>query len=190
MCDSFLNICGHSTRQSQNSRIYCARTRTHLLCPYTTPRILLSDNRATFRTAILAEICYQYNITQTFAVASHPTSNGLVETANSEILDALRPVVKSLFKHWEDWIHNISACKNYSVSVSTRKTPYYILYKVDKKLPYDFSVATKAYEERPLLVFSYIHIQVCNELQASMVQMIVKQHRNKKKTYQYTRKTP
>ncbi len=49
---------------------------TNLFCPYSTPRVLLSDN------ALLAEICRQYNIKQTFTVTYHPSSNGLVERAN------------------------------------------------------------------------------------------------------------
>ena len=45
----------------------------HLFYPYTTPRVLLSDNGAKFRNELLAEICSLYNIKQTFTVAYHPT---------------------------------------------------------------------------------------------------------------------
>ena len=54
----------------------------HLFCPYSVPRVLLSDNGAEFRNAILVEICKQFQIKQTFTVAYHPASNGLVERAN------------------------------------------------------------------------------------------------------------
>ncbi len=43
-----------------------------LFCPYTTPRILLSDYGAELRNSVLAEICNQYNITQSFTITSHP----------------------------------------------------------------------------------------------------------------------
>ncbi len=68
-----------------------------LICPYTMPRILLSNNGAEFRNAILAEICNQY-ITQTFTVAYHPMSNGLFERAKRKILDSLHPWDNSLFE--------------------------------------------------------------------------------------------
>ncbi len=38
---------------------------SHVICPYTTPRVLLSDNGTEFKNQILADICSQYNIKQT-----------------------------------------------------------------------------------------------------------------------------
>ena len=110
---------------------------TQLFCPYSTPRVLLSDNGTEFRNEILQGICSQYNIKHTYTVAYHPSSNGLVERANRKILDALRPVVNSLHDDWEDWLPHIAACINSSVCESTGKSPHYILYGVDKNLPYD-----------------------------------------------------
>ncbi len=115
----------------------------HLICPYTTPRILLSDNGAEFRNALLAEICNQF-ITQTFTVAYHPASNGLVERAKRKIIDALRPVVNALFKNSEDWIAQISACLNNSVSESTEKSPHYISYGLIKDYPMIYSLGHRS----------------------------------------------
>ncbi len=69
---------------------------THLFCPFSTPRVILSDNGAEFRNAVVAEICSHFGITQTFAAAYHPASNGLVERANRKILEVLRPIVNDL----------------------------------------------------------------------------------------------
>ncbi len=52
---------------------------SHLICPYTTPRVLLSDNGTEFKNQILQDICNQFSIKQTFITAHHPASNGLVE---------------------------------------------------------------------------------------------------------------
>ncbi len=49
---------------------------SNLFCPYSTPRVLLSDNGTEFRNALLEEICKQFNIKQTFTVTYHPSSNG------------------------------------------------------------------------------------------------------------------
>ncbi len=59
---------------------------THLFCPFSTPRVILSDNGAEFRNAVVAEICSQFGISQTFTAAYHPASNGLVERANRKVL--------------------------------------------------------------------------------------------------------
>ncbi len=61
----------------------------HLICPYTIPRVLLSDNGTEFKNQILADIS-QYNIKQTFITAHHPAFNGLVERTNRKVLEIIR----------------------------------------------------------------------------------------------------
>ena len=157
---------------------------THLICPYSAPRVILSDNGLEFRNAILAEICSQYNIKQTFTVAYHPASNGLVERANRKILDVLRPVVNNLHDNWEDWVPHISACLNSAVNESTGKSAHYILYGVDKRLPYDLLSSPQHpvyniedYAKQHMHVFADIHAQVRGKLEASKTEMMDKQHK-------------
>ena len=157
---------------------------THLICPYTTPRVLLSDNGAEFRNQLLSEICSLYGIKQTFTVAYHPSSNGLVERANRKILDALRPVVRSLYDDWEDWLPHVRACINGSLCESTGKTPHYILYGVDKIMPYDLLAKTPKpvynvdnYLDQHLHISAKIHKKVREQLQASRAEMMAQQHK-------------
>ncbi len=63
---------------------------SNLICPYTTPRVLLNDNGTEFRNQILQNICTQFNIQQTFITTHHPASNVLVERTNRKILEILR----------------------------------------------------------------------------------------------------
>ncbi len=63
---------------------------SHLICPYTTPRVPLSDNGTEFKNQVLRDICTQFSIQQTFITSYHPVSNGLVERANRKILEILR----------------------------------------------------------------------------------------------------
>ncbi len=77
---------------------------THLICPFSTPRVLLSDNGTEFRNQLLEEICKQFGIKQCFTVSYHPASNGLVERANRKILYVQRPFVT-----WEDWLAYVAA---------------------------------------------------------------------------------
>ncbi len=110
---------------------------THLFCPYSAPRELLSDNRAEFRNALLEEISEKFGVKQCFTVTYHPASNGLVERANRKILEVLRPVVGKLLETWEDWLPQVAASINSSVCASTGQSPNYILFGVDKRLPYE-----------------------------------------------------
>ncbi len=49
----------------------------------------------------------------------------------------LRAIVGRLIGAWEDWVSHVAASVNSSESESTGKTPYYILYGREKRLPYD-----------------------------------------------------
>ncbi len=101
---------------------------THLFCPFSTPRVILSDNGAEFRNAVVAEICSQPGISQTFTAAYHPAWNGLVERANRKILEVLRSIVNYSLDNWEDWFPHIAASINSSVNDSTGKLPLSIYY--------------------------------------------------------------
>ncbi len=88
---------------------------------------------AEFRNTVVAEICSQFGITQTFTAAYHPASNGLVERANRKILEVLRPTVKDLLDYWKDWLPHIAALINSSINDSTGKSPHYILFGVENE---------------------------------------------------------
>ena len=109
----------------------------YLFSPYSAPRVLFSDNGAEFRKAVLAEICKQFQIKQTFTVADHPASNGLVERANIKVLKILPPTVSCLLDLWEDWLLQVSASINGSPCESTGQSPHYIVFGVENKFPYD-----------------------------------------------------
>ncbi len=93
-------------------------------------------------------------------------------------------MINSLLENWEDWIPQISACLNNSVTESTGKTPHYISYGIDKRLPYDFFSRPQRhvydvdnYVEQQLHAFANIHYKNPEKLQASRVEMMAKQHK-------------
>ncbi len=140
---------------------------THLICPFSTPRVLLSDNGTEFRNQLLEKICKQLGIKQCFTVTYHPASNGLVERANRKILDVLRPVVSGLQHTWEDWLAYVAASINRRVCESTGQSPHYIIFGVEKRLPYDLLSSSQSrfyniddYAKCQLKVFSDIHSNV------------------------------
>ena len=157
---------------------------TNIICQFTTPKVLLSDNGSEFRNQIIEEICRQYGIKQTFVAAYHPASNGLVERANRKILEVLRPIVSSMQENWQDWLPYVAASINSSINSSTGKSPYYILYGYDKVLPYDILCQktnpvynSDDYAKTQMSVFQNIHKEVRNQLSASRAEMIYKQNK-------------
>ncbi len=84
---------------------------SHLICPYTTPRVFLTDNGTYFKNQALADICVEYGVKQTFITAHHTASNGLVERTNRKIVEILRLLSGRLHETWKYWLycnsHNI-----------------------------------------------------------------------------------
>ena len=156
---------------------------THLLCPYTTPSVLLSDNGLEFKNEVLTNICKQYNIKQTFITAYHPASNGLVERTNRKILEILRHVAGKFQESWQDWLPHVAACINGSVNASIGKTPHYVVFGSEKRLPYDLLVQPRKplyslddYALNQLTALQMIHESVRRNLQESRTEMLLKQH--------------
>ncbi len=87
---------------------------SHLIFPYTTLRVLLSDNGTEFKNQVLQEICTRFNIQQTFITSHHLGSNGLVERTNRKILEIFRHLAGHLQETWEDWLSYVTACINNS----------------------------------------------------------------------------
>ncbi len=156
---------------------------SHLICPYKTPRVVLSDNGTEVKNQVLREICNRFNIRQTFITSHHPASNGFVERTNRKILEVLRHLAGHLQETWEDWLSHVAASINGSVKSSTGKTPHYILYGFDKRLPYDVFVPSPVplyspddYSKLQFHCFQTIHNSVWEKLKASRELMLRKQH--------------
>ncbi len=113
---------------------------SYLICPCTTPRVLLSDNGAEFKNQVLRDICTQFHIQQIFITSHHPTSNGLVERTNWKILEVFRHLAGHLQETWEYWLSPVAASINGSANSSIGKTTLYILFWSEKRLPCDVLV--------------------------------------------------
>ena len=156
---------------------------SRVLCQFTTPSVLLSDNGTEFKNEVLQNICQQYNIAQCFITAHHPASNGLVERTNRKILEILRHVAGTFHESWEDWLPHVAASINGSVNSSTGKTPHYIVFGEEKRLPYDILVGPRVpmysaddYVKSHIRTFQLIHASVRDKLQASRAEMIARQY--------------
>ncbi len=156
---------------------------SHLICPYTTPRVPLSDNGTEFKNQVLADIYSQYNIKQTFITVHHPASNGVVERTNRQVPEILRHLAGHLHDTWEDWLLQVAASIYGSVMSPPGKTPHFIIFGYDKRLPHDVlykslspMYITEDYFELQLHSFQTIHASVREKLKTSREEMTHKQH--------------
>ncbi len=133
---------------------------------------------------MLQEICSQFGITQTFTVAYHPASNGLVERTNRKILDVLRPIVGRLLGTWEDWLPQVAATINATVCESTGQTSHFVVFGVEKRLPHDLLSSRQPpvydvenYAKIQLSTFANIHQEVTAKLIQTSEARTAKQQR-------------
>ncbi len=95
----------------------------------------------------------------------------------------LRHLEEYLQETWEDWLSHVAASINGSVNSSTGKTPHYILYGFEKRLPYDVLVPSPVplyspddYSKLQLHCIQTIHNSFREKLKASREEMLRKQH--------------
>ncbi len=184
MIDHFWRYVVLAPLKEKSARAVAHAIVSKLICEYSAPRVLWSDNGAEFRNKVLAEICCQFGIKQTFTVAYHPASNGLVERSNRKILEILRPIVAGHLGTWEDWDPQVAATINASVCESTGQSPHYIVFGSPKRLPYDLLSSQQPpvydpedYTNIQLHNFSKIHCKVTQKLQSKSDMKTAKQYK-------------
>ncbi len=89
-----------------------------------------------------------------------------------------------LLDNWEDWLPHVAAPLNSSVIDFTGKSPHYILFGVEKRLPYDLLTSpqqpvynTDNYTQQQLHVLGKIHSSVRSKLKATKTEMMAHQHK-------------
>ena len=153
-----------------------------VICTYTSPRVLLSDNGTEFNNSILKEICDVFQIKKCNIIAHSPQANGKVERANRRILDILRHITVSS-STWDTWISLVACSLNSAIHSASNESPHFILYGTDKRLPYEFLLSQPRplynlddYVRARLADFQRIHQSVHARLTTSQHEMLRKQH--------------
>ena len=120
-----------------------------VICPFTTPKTIITDNGPEFNNAILTEICKLFNIKKVNIHAYKPESNGVVERLNRKIITCLRTLINPHSISWDTWIPHVTCALNTQLSSATGDTPHYIIFGEDKTLPYALL------ESEPRRVYNY-----------------------------------
>ncbi len=93
--------------------------------------------------------------------------NGLIKIN----LEIVRLVAGKLHESWEDWLPHVAASISGSVNSSTGKTPHYVVFGEDERLPYDTLEApcmpmysAEDYAQSHIRTFQTIHASVRERL--------------------------
>ena len=111
----------------------------NIICRYGVPRELTVDNGKQFDCAEFIKFCECLEIKMHFASVAYPKSNGACERANGLILQGLRRRVEHTVSKargaWGDELASVVWGIRTSVSRSTGRTPFSLVYGAEAVLP-------------------------------------------------------
>ena len=182
--DQFSRFCELIPIPDKTAETVATAFKDRVIAQHTSPKILISDQGGEFINNILDNLCKMYKIKKVNITSHHPASNGLVERQNKKILDCLRHVIDSSETEWDRFIADVQSALNGSINSSIGDTPHFILYGVDKRLPYDLLLD----EIRPLYNYDdFVQVRfrqsqsifrkVKRQLEESTEKMIAQQHK-------------
>ena len=114
----------------------CRALYYRVIVPYTTPKIVVSDNALEFLSRMFQELCNMFKIKRTTIVSYHPNSNGLAENTVKRILGILRKCINvAQGENWDLLLPQVETALNTNYHVSVGDTPHYLVFLQDKILP-------------------------------------------------------
>ena len=147
--DYFSRFCILQPIQNKRAETIATTLFEKVICPFTTPKTIITDNGPEFNNTILAEICRLFNIKKVNIHAYKPESNGVVERLNRKVITCLRTLINPHSISWDTWIPHVTCALNTQINSATGDTPHYILFGEDKILPYSLL------ESEPRQVYNY-----------------------------------
>lgn len=114
----------------------------HVVVRHGAPREILSDRGKTFVNRLLNHLCDQWNMTQRFASAYHPQTNGLVERYNKTLAETLARISARQPKEWDELIPAALFAYRTGRHDTTKRTPFYLMYGREAAYPIESTVLT------------------------------------------------
>ena len=155
-----------------------------IICNFTTPHTIISDNGTEFNNEILNELCRLFNIKKINVQIYKPQANGVVERLNRKVITCLRSLINPHSITWDTWIPYVKCALNSQINSATGETPHYIIFGEDKTLPYELlnSNPRPVYNEDDYIKnrvnqFQVIYQRVKNHMSKYSEQMREQQHK-------------
>ena len=105
---------------------------------YGAMRSILSDRGQNFMSKLVQALAEMFDIKRYYTSPYHPMTNGLIESKNSYILQALRAYCKGQQDDWPELLPGIMmAYRSTPCTQSTQFSPFFMLYGREMRLPID-----------------------------------------------------
>jgi len=104
---------------------------------YSAPMHFSTDNGTEFHNKVMDKLSDIMNVIRVNILPYRPQSNGITERLNSSILSLMRSLVDATSDIWDESLLTTQSCINSTFHSPLGDTPHFLLYGMDKRLPYD-----------------------------------------------------
>ena len=104
------------------------------------PIVLITDQGREFVNSLSDQLYKMTNTEHRITSAYHPQTNGLTERFNQTLSRCLSKVVNDAKDNWDEKIDTVLMGYRASWQASTKKSPYFMLYQVEMRLPIEHEI--------------------------------------------------
>ncbi|RWR99623.1 gag-pol fusion protein-like protein [Dinothrombium tinctorium] len=101
---------------------------------------IISDNGVQFRSDIIRELNLLFNSHHKFTTPYKPSTAGLVERCNRQLIQLLKSFTESTKCNWDVLLPFVTHIYNISFHSSTKFNPFYLVHGYEAKLPIDMYI--------------------------------------------------
>ncbi len=124
-----------------------------IICNFSTPKTIITDNETEFHNQILQELCKLFNIKRVNVHVYKPQRNGVIERLNCKIVTCLRALINPHSITWDTWIPYVKCALNTQINTATGETSHYIIFGEDKTLMQSYLRILRNYFALPALMY-------------------------------------
>lgn len=106
----------------------------HILCRYTIPKQIVTDNGSNFMSSVFVQLCKLLGVKKLRTTAYHPQSN-LVERQHSTLGNYLRAFTDGKVTTWDEYLRTAGHAYNNTPHVSTGFAPMEMLFGFTAEIP-------------------------------------------------------
>jgi hypothetical protein len=117
-----------------------------IICRHGCPEVILTDRGSHFRNQLVEGLCEKFEIKHKLSSPYHPQTNGLVERFNRTLCESLAKVSKEE-NQWDRHIESVLFGYRTATQRTTRKTPFYLTYGREARLPIDKEMEERDFSE-------------------------------------------
>lgn len=112
----------------------------NIIARFGVPKILVSDRGTHFLNSIIEELTDRFQIDHRKTTPYHPQTNGQTERVNQTLATILRKTVNESKRDWDVKLHAALWAYRTTFKVTTKATPFSLVYGVEAVLPIEFEV--------------------------------------------------